>query len=77
MDRQKEWISIMADVIGIGNRMHPVDVINALPMADIIEIAIVFKTKDNGVTGHWSSQTNEALCFKAACLTKWAANGIT
>lgn len=67
----------MADVIGIGTQMHPVDVINALPMADIIEIAIVFKTKAGNVAGHWSSQSNEALSFKAACLTKWSANEIS
>lgn len=61
----------------MSDKMRPVDVINSLPLADIIEIAVIYRTKDGGITGRWSSQTTEALCFKAACLTKWAANNIT
>lgn len=76
MDRQKERtdMSDHSNVTGMGDKTHPIDVINGLP---IVGIAVIFRTKDGGVTGQWSSQTNEALCFKATCLTKWAANNIT
>jgi hypothetical protein len=67
----------MSNVTGLGDKMHPVDIINDLPIADIVEIAVVYKTKDGRVSGKWSSQTNEELGFKAVCLTKWAMDNIT